>query len=175
MQKPTNFLPWMLLAGILFSLTQLACGQRHVAWDEHPNYDAYTQLSVNADNDCSVIALAIAADIPYHRSYNLHKDFLGRECAQCPTQVALFFKGIDDALRDVYRTAFVVVNFNDSYHPTVWQLAGSEAAKGEFLYVAVNGHALAIVNGVVFDNRVDPCLNCRVEGAFAIRRAQLCD
>lgn len=175
MRSTRNFLYHMMWLGLFFTICQIACGQRHVAWDEHPNYDAYTQLSVNADNDCSVIALAIAADIPYHRSYNLHKDFLGRECAQCPTSVPLFFMGIDNALRDVYRTAFVVVNFDDLYHPTVWQLAGSDAAKGEFIYVAVDGHALAIVNGVVFDNRVDPCLNCRVEGAFAIRRAPLCD
>jgi len=175
MQKPTNFLPWMLLAGILVSLTQLACGQRHVAWDEHPNYDYVSQLAVNADNDCSVIALAIAADVPYHKSYHAHKDFLGRECAQCPTNVASFFAGIADALRDLYRTAFVLVRGDDFYHPTVWQLAGSDAAKGEFLYVAVDGHALAIIDGVVWDNRVDPCLNCRVEVAFAIRRAQLCD
>jgi hypothetical protein len=153
-----------LLCFVAYSVT----AQTHIDWATHPNFDANTRAAFDAHNDCSVIALAIACDIPYHRSFWLHRDYLGRECAQCYTHVDRFYLGIGAVLNELHLSGNIIVRPDDPTKITVRQLALT--VQDQYIYVGVDGHALAIVNGMVFDNAVEPALDMIVKSAFTIQR-----
>lgn len=157
---------FLLLCFAAYSVT--ATGQRHIDWSTHPNFDEMTRVAFDADNDCSVIALAIACDIPYHRSFWLHRDLLGRDCASCYTEVAEFYSGIGKALNELNLVGNIIVRPSDETKLTVRQLAMT--CQEQYIYVGVDGHALAIVNGIVFDNAINPALDMIVQAAFTVQR-----
>lgn len=166
---------WALaIIGVLIMVfgSQLAEAQTHRAWDTHPNYDARTQYMLDSDNDCSVIALAIAADIPYHRSFMLHRDLLGRECASCVQEAKPFWEGIGDVLAELHLAGNILVRPDDEILPNVAQLA--IAYPNDFIYVVIDGHALAIVNGIVWNNAADSNIEDTVLAAFVITRLPPC-
>lgn len=142
--------------------------QQHIDWTTHPNFDEQTRVAFGSDQDCSVIALAIACDIPYHRSFWLHRDVLGRPCATCPQPVEPFYQNIGAVLNELHLVGNVIIRPNDTTKITVRQLA--LLMQEQYVYVAVQGHALAIVNGLVFDNAFEPALDMEVRSAFTITR-----
>jgi len=155
---------FLLVCFAAYSVT----AQVHIDWTTHPNFDEGTRIAFDAYNDCSVIALAIACDIPYHRSFWLHRDYLGRDCAQCYTHVDRFYMGIGKVLNQLHLAGEIIVRPNDPTKITVRQLA--LAVPDQYIYVGIDGHALAIVNGMVFDNAGGESLDMIVKSAFTIQR-----
>lgn len=161
-----------ILLILLLSLTYVTEAQSFIPWDLHPNYDEATQVAIGSDNDCSVIAFAIAANVPYHVSFNTHKKFFHRLDPKEPTRTDYFWLNVGRALTSQYRVG-IMLHTPDSTTTTVSELV--REYDDEFLYIAVDGHALAAVNGVIYDNRVRPCLDCEVHAAFAVQRMPPCD
>lgn len=155
---------FLLMCFAAYSVT----AQQHIDWTTHPNFDAGTRAAFGAHSDCSVVALAIAADIPYHRSFWFHRDVLGRPCATCPQPVDSFYRNIGKVLNELHLVGNIIIRPDDATKITVRQLA--LVMQDQYVYVGVEGHALAIVNGIVFDNASDPALDMIVQSAFTIVR-----
>ena len=58
----------VLFVSVLGLLSFTATAQDFVPADLHPNFSAEIRHYLSAENDCAVIAYAIAADVPYHRA-----------------------------------------------------------------------------------------------------------
>ena len=160
-----------LILIILCSLSYVSVAQTFTPWEQHPNYDYETRLSVYADNDCSVIAFAIACDIPYHRSYFIHKNFFERKTPRSVTEAKPFWNNISDALRSLHLMGEIVHRPTDSTI-TVQELVAQHM--DAFMYIVIDEHALASVNGTIFNQAAEPCLDCEVHAAFEVLRTPPC-
>src|ERR1035437_6211253 len=86
--------------------------------------------------DCAVRALAVAADIPYYQAHDIFKSGGRRyRCGSYNTRPTLAKIGIEGASCRMSLASFIYMN-----------------PKGSF-YIIKRGHAFAVKDGIVFDNR----------------------
>lgn len=156
----------------ILSLTHVTTAQEFRDWTTHPNFDMLSRASIQADNDCSVIAFAMACDIPYHKSYMVHRDYFERCSPTDETRAEPFWNNVESALHSLHRVG-VIVQHPDDESITVYQLAAKYPTGS--IYVVVHGHALAIINGTVFNQIAEPCLGCEVLAAFEVFNTPPCD
>lgn len=97
-------------------------------------------LGISDTKDCSVQALANALGIPYEESHKIYKD-AGRKDMH----------GAKAAVWSSVWRRYGQIIFTGNAPPTIAQFVRANPT-GSFL-VGVNGHALAVVDGVVIDNR----------------------
>lgn len=145
--------------GLLLAVAIAASAQSFVPSDFHPNFDKTTREYVGAEQDCSVIAFAIAADIPYHKSFRLHYDYAGRTNPKEGVTLGQLMDGWDMMLHKAHQTCTY-------YTPNGYITVGDLAIlypEGHF-YVMVPGHALAIVDGTVWDNYSNRAMAAEVLG-----------
>lgn len=152
---------WIALIVMAFMTVFATCAtaQDFMIADLHPNFDSRTREYLNAEQDCSVIAFAIAADIPYHKSFRFHYNYAGRTNPQEGVTLGQLMDGWDMMLRKAHQTCTY-------YTPNGYITVGDLAIlypEGNF-YVMVPGHALAIVNGTVWDNYSNRAMSAEVLG-----------
>lgn len=100
-------------------------------------------LSMKEDNDCTVKALAIALDVPYklaHRHLQLH-------CGRRQGKGVVSRKVIPQSLKN---TPYKVGPYTNENRVSLSRFCKNHP-KGRF-YVAISGHAVAVVDGVVYDH-----------------------
>ena len=103
------------------------------------------------NNDCTVIALAAAAKIPYHAAHAMFKKF----CSRRPNNgVAWNFVGRLDKILPINMEPMEFKCRGKQHNITLNQFC-KRYPKGRF-YVLVAGHALAIVDGVIHDHSYKP-------------------
>lgn len=160
-----------LILILMCSLSYVTVAQSFTPWEHHPNFDYETRLSVKADNDCSVIAFAIACDIPYHRSFFVHKTYFERETPRSVTNAEPFWNNVGRALSSLHLHGEIIHRPDDA-DVTVEELVSQHM--DAFLYIVIDHHALASVNGTIFNQRAEPCLECKVHAAFEVYQTPPC-
>ena len=144
---------------VAFSVT----AQDFVPADMHPNFSSEIRNYLSAENDCAVIAYAIAADVPYHRAHRLFaKDC--RATAQSPTDIQCLVENWDYYMAMTNR-----VSYFQSYTDipcTVAEFARANP-KGNF-FLVVPRHALAVCDGTVYDDLPNMAMDAEVLGAIYI-------
>lgn len=148
-----------LLSLVAFSVT----AQDFIPADYHPNFSQEIRNYLSAENDCAVIAYAIAADVPYHRAHRLFaKDC--RATAQSPTDIECLVEHWNSYMDLSNRTSYF-----QSYIDipcTVAEFARANP-KGNF-FLIVPRHALAVCDGTVYDNMYNAAMDAEVLGAILI-------
>ena len=151
---------FVLLSGLLATC---ATAQDFVPADLHPNFSAEIRHYLNANNDCAVIAYAIAADVPYHRAHRLFAATC-RATAQSPTDVECMVDNwsyyMDKTNRSYLWQSYVDIPC------TVREFARANTDGNFFLIVP--GHALAVCDGTVYDNMSNVAMDAEVFGAIYI-------
>ena len=151
---------WLL---ILCGVISVASAQTYMPVSTHPNFDSYSRDYIGAANDCSVIAWAIAADVPYHKAFDGHSKYCGRQNPAEPTRLESFADGVVEMAYQHHRELrFVTFDAN----PTLAQLAAQ--FPDQRIFCLVRGHAAAITNGVVWDNLDRKAMDAEVLGAIFI-------
>ena len=143
---------------IAFSVT----AQDFVPADMHPNFSSEIRNYLSAENDCAVIAYAIAADVPYHRAYRLFKTC--RFSPQSPTDIKCLVADWDYYMQMTNRTS-LFQSYTD-IPCTVAEFARANP-QGNFFLIVPN-HALAVCDGTVYDNLHNVAMDAEVLGAIYI-------
>lgn len=153
----------LLFVAALGLLSFAATAQDFVPADLHPNFSAETRHYLNAENDCAVIAYAIAADVPYHRAHRL----FAKNCRATPqssTDIQCLVEYWDSWMALTNRLSYF-----QSYIDipcTVAEFARANP-KGNF-FLIVPQHALAVCDGTVYDNLYNVAMDAEVLGAILI-------
>lgn len=145
-----------------------AFAQTFMSAASHPNFDNPTRQWLGAEQDCSVIAFAIACDVPYHKSFAAHYNYAGRVDPTVGVKVELLLNGWDNMLMSVHRGAFY-------YEPTDGMTVSDFALAnddGRF-FLIVRGHALAVVDGTVWDHPENIQMDALVLGIILITDSAL--
>ena len=140
-----------------------AFAQTFMSASTHPNFDNATRQWLGAEQDCSVIAFAIACDVPYHKSFAAHYNYAGRKDPTVGVKVDLLLNGWNDMLMSVHRGAYY-------YDPTDGMTVSDFALandKGRF-FLIVPGHALAVVDGTVWDHPENQAMDAKILGIILI-------
>lgn len=116
------------------------------------------------DNDCSIIALSVVADLEYELSRDIIEAAIGRKPRDCTPSLYHMGKHLPFKLKNHVR-------YEKDFHrrKTVWTFKKNHPYGRYFLEVGgwTNGHSLALIHGTIVDcNYTSPC--CKVRGAWSI-------
>lgn len=157
-----------LVVGLVFVLSLLsltgAFAQTFMSASAHPNFDQPTRDWLGAEQDCSVIAFAIACDVPYHKSFKAHYKFAGRVDPTVGVEVPKLLDGWADMLSYVHRGAFYYDVPSPGMDVSDFAVNNNE---GRF-YLIVPGHALAVIDGTVWDHPENYAMDAKILGIILI-------
>ena len=168
--KNTDFRLCVLLALALSVLSITgAFAQNFMSASSHPNFDNPTRQWLGAEQDCSVIAFAIACDVPYHKSFTAHYNYAGRVDPTVGVEVPKLMDGWSDMLLSVHRGALYYAVPVEGMTVSDFALANDD---GRY-FLIVPGHALAVVNGTVWDHPENVAMDAPVLGIILITDSAL--
>jgi hypothetical protein len=142
--------------------TKLKCNlsdARSLASEGHPEY-VFTNAGCfeHEDNDCAIVALAIATDLPYKMIHRFASVCLGRE-PQATTLNMIYARHLYPfKFRMVNKKRFRLSTLTRRYPKGRYYVQiGGQSVKSKY---GINGelhcHALAVVDGKIYDRHINP-------------------
>ena len=126
-----------------------------------------SKIAQGETNDCVVYATASAFDLTYDQAHQVVREKYGRKDRK-GTETFSLLKGLRKEHQEVKAiNTYTVRGKKIDRAAKVYSFAKANP-QGTY-FIVVRGHALAIKDGVVYDNRGELSTNCRIKWAFKIK------
>jgi hypothetical protein len=121
----------------------------------------YTRKNYKESNDCTVVAFAESFNTTYEKAHFFLKHHIGRKNGR-----GLYLEEIQKIKTVCQKTKIRFGPYTEQNRTTLKKFCINHPV-GRY-FVVVRGHALAVINGVVYDGEDTPRLNRQVQFAMRI-------
>jgi hypothetical protein len=108
------------------------------------------------DNDCGIVAVSIVTDLPYRLIHKLAKVCVGRNNRECLLNMKVGHRFWPFKFHRVNKKSFKLGTILNRYPQGRYYVQIGGASKGMGRFTELNCHALAVIDGKIYDRHINP-------------------